>query len=94
MKTSEIDIHALAAMNGAGNAAKEIRKTIDPFFGIGDGKEKKFEVTVEFRGTAQYDIVARCEAEAKEKTLEKAWSGNVDFFDEEIYNIAEVFDDE
>ena len=86
---TDIDIHALVAMSGAGDAAREIRKTIDPYYGIGTGEDKNFTVLVQYSGTTEIKVKARCKKEASEKALAKSWSGNVPYFDQEIYDVSE-----
>lgn len=45
---SGLDLHALAAMPGAGQAAHIIRQRVDPLWGRGLDGEIEFEVEVEY----------------------------------------------
>ena len=44
---SALDLHALAAMPH-GRAAAEIRKTVDPIWGLTNGPTRAYSVTIEF----------------------------------------------
>lgn len=72
MKSSEVDVHELAAMPGFGKAGEVIREKVAPHWGkAGESGLIKFEVAIEVERTIQdteyFTIHAKTEQEAIEK---------------------------
>lgn len=95
--SEKIDVHALAAMPGFGQAADFIRAKFDPLWGTGKSGsdiKRKYRVCVSVSGYAYITVEAKDEDEAEEIAIELAEdNGEIDI-DYEVDSVREMNLDE